>query len=74
MQTCLPRWVLSFPLPEKLFSDSSCHPSPVPRTSRLPWLFLAIAFTFDVILPDLKNIFQIWLTLARYEELDRDLS
>ena len=32
-------------------------------------LFQAISCSIDVILPDIPNTFQIWSTLANYEEL-----
>ena len=41
----------------------------VPRASRLPSPFLAIAITIDVILQDIANIFRICSTLTVYEEL-----
>ena len=36
----------------------------VPRASRFSCIFLAIACTLDVILPDFPDVFQIWPTLA----------
>ena len=40
----------------------------VPRGSRLPSLILAVACTFDVILPEIADPFQIISMLAGYEE------
>ena len=53
-------------LPKQL----SLH-NPVYRASRLPCLFPARAWIIDVILWDIANVFQIWSTLAGYEELAR---
>ena len=45
----------------------------VPRGSRLPSLILAVACTFDVILPEIADLFQIWSTLAGYEDFSRGI-
>ena len=44
----------------------------VPRASRMPCLFLAIACCIDAILSwNFANVFQTWSTLAGYQELAR---
>ena len=41
----------------------------LPRTSRLSVLYWGLLCTVDVTVPDIANFFQIWSTLAGYEEI-----
>ena len=40
------------------------------RTSRLSVLYWGLLCTVDVTVPDIANFFQIWATLAGYEEIN----
>ena len=48
----------------EIFQNQLSWHNLVHRPSRLPSLFLVIACTVDVILPDIANVFQIWSALC----------
>ena len=73
VKSCLPYGLAISSLKCEIVSPFSTKTTevtqPCPQGSLLPSLFLVIACDNDVLLPDIAKVFQIWSTLAVFEEI-----